>query len=192
MNQPTLPNLNRANHAHLGREFERLLEASHEEYKVRKLAIIEKNPIEWKYCGRSDYDYLSQNRSADLTAKTNTGRFIKRAQSDVDYSGTLKGGRSINFDAKQTGGKSFPLSNVEKHQIRNLREKAEMGAISGLMIYFTELERIFFVSAQAVAKIYDAIITGGRKSLSIEYCEGEGVEIPKRGNQIDWLKVLNK
>ena len=58
-------------------------------------------------------------------------------QSTVDYTGTLKGGKSIAFDAKETRSKtSFPLANIEDHQLAYLIFQRALEGIAFFMIHF--------------------------------------------------------
>jgi Penicillin-binding protein-related factor A, putative recombinase len=191
MKQPTLPGTNRANHAHLGRNLEDLLDRTHSVYAVQKKANIEKNPVEWVYTSQSQYNTLRNNR-ADIVAVTNNARYIKRKKSDVDYAGVVApSGRFITFDAKETTGKSFPLSNVAEHQIQTLLKKAECGALAGLMIYFSDLDRLFFLEIDYVdAANIEMLYKKGRKSIPLADCIDLGTEIPIHGNLADWYSVL--
>lgn len=63
-----------------------------------------------------------------------TGR--KERAAWVDYSGMIQGGRAVALEAKETkaAGPSFPMSNVQPHQVERLRDAHNMGAISALYI----------------------------------------------------------
>lgn len=189
MTQPTLPGQKTISHAHLGRDLEDLLSRTHETYKIQNVADIEKNPVEWRYCGKSEYDKLSAAR-ADLVAVTNNGRYIKRVKSDVDFAGVAKG-RFVTFDAKETVDKNLALSRIQDHQLRTLLQKERCGGIAGLMILFSSLDRLFFVSASIVDRAtIEMLYKRGRKSLSLVDCEVKGKEIPIKNNMVDWLKIL--
>jgi len=191
MNQQNLPGTKHQSHAHRGATLEDLLSRTHEYYRARNLAQIEKQAVEWRYTGLSEYNNLAV-KSGELCAKTNTGRYIKKVKSDVDFVGIIAGcGRFVCFDAKQTAEKSLPLSNVADHQIRTLLQKERCGAVSGLMILFSSLNRLFFVPAAVVdAAIIEMLYRKGRKSLSLADCIEKGREIEIKGNLADWLRVL--
>jgi recombination protein U len=176
--------------AHLGRDFERMLEQAHEVYAVKKIADVKKNPTEWRYTNKTAYDKMRAYR-ADLVAITNTGRYIKRVKSNIDFSG-VAGGRYVTFDAKQVSRQNFPLSNLYEHQLENLYFAEQCGAISGLMIHFTEYKRTFFVPAKYAQTVSDQmLLKGGKKSISLGDCEENGVEVPKTAMiECDWFSVL--
>lgn len=192
--QPTLPGAKHVSHSNLGATLETMVDTANHYYKVKNIAHITKNPVEWRYTNLSQYKALA-NARADLAAVTNTGRFIKRVKSDVDFSGSVKtagGGRYICFDCKQFQGKSFPLANVEDHQIRTLADFAKCGAISGLLLLFTDLNRAFFVSAQLVDECAAAMLyKGARKSLSLLQCENDGIEIYSNAGIFDYLAAMS-
>lgn len=178
------------NHTHLGREFERMLEQAHAVYAVKKMADVKKNPVEWKYISKSGYDKMKHYRQ-DFVAQTNTGRFIMRVKSNIDFSG-VAGGRHVMFDAKQVSRMNFPLADLPEHQLRTLLFSERCGAISGLMIYFSTYKRTFFVPAGYVDRVgTQMLVKGGKKSISLSDCGENGTEIPKTAMiECDWLSVL--
>ena len=188
--QPPLPGQKKsATHSGRGREFEQMLNSTHRFYAFSGLAAIKQNPVEWKYCDRRTFDFL-KNSGGDLVAQTNSGRFIKRVKSQVDFSGVARG-RHYEFDAKQTQGKSLPMANVERSQIRHITDAAACGAVAGLMIYFTDLKRVFFLRAEFVGEcVENMLFKKARKSISLSQCETSGVEITVRENLVDYLAVL--
>jgi len=103
----------------------------------------------------------------EMTAK---GLIVK--QSTVDYSGTVYGGLSINYDAKETESKtSFPLSNIKEHQLNYLLFEYNLGAISFFMIHFKKVynEKVFIVPVTFIKKFWDkAVFSNGRKSIPLK------------------------
>ena len=101
-------------------------------------------------------------------------------------------GRAISFDAKEIKGKSLHLGNIESHQIETLRQAEEAGAISGLMIMFSDLQRVFFVPASVVEKVHlEMLYSKGAKSLSLSLCESDGREIQIVGGLVEYLEVIS-
>lgn len=189
--QPELPGVKSLSHSNRGRELEDLLERTHHFYAVRKLAFISKNPVEWRYVNQSHYNTF-RDSSADFVAKTNRGLYLKKFKSDVDFSGVIAPtGRMVIFDSKQIKGKSLPLGNIAEHQIRTLSQNESCGAIAGIIILFSDLERVFFVFASVVQKAqFMMLYHRGAKSLSLVLCETDGIEIPVKNNLVDWLAEL--
>jgi recombination protein U len=176
--------------AHLGRDFERMLEQAHAVYAARKIADVKKNPAEWKYTNQQAFEKMRAYR-ADLVARTNTGRYIKRVTSNVDFSG-VAAGCYVMFDAKQVSRHSFPLSDLPEHQLQTLFFAEQCGAVSGLMIHFTSHRRTFFISAGYVNQVAtDMLVKRGKKSIALSECEQYGVEIPRTPMvECDWFEVL--
>jgi len=84
-----------------------------------------------------------------------TRKGLVAKQSTVDYTGTLKGGKSIAFDAKETRSKtSFPLANIEEHQLAYLQFQQKLGGIAFFMIHFKTMypEKAFITPLSLIEK----------------------------------------
>lgn len=84
-----------------------------------------------------------------------TRKGLVAKQSTVDYTGTLKGGKSIAFDAKETLSKtSFPLANIEDHQLAYLSFQQKLGGIAFFMIHFKSVypEKVFITPISLIEK----------------------------------------
>lgn len=141
-----------------GKEFEEIVEAACEQYFVDKVAKIEKTPEPIKQLGP-----MQKN-----------GRFIavyeKAAQ--VDYKGTLKGGRTVCFDAKHTESDRIQRSAISDDQEDCLDGYMEMGATCFVLVSFGF--RSFFKVPWGVWKNMKQIY--GRKYLKPEDIEQYRVE----------------
>ena len=60
--------------------------------------------------------------------------YTKRAQ--ADFCGTMKGGRSIRFEAKQTYSDRFERRRVKEEQMNDLREHERLGALCFVLLCF--------------------------------------------------------
>lgn len=189
--QQNLPGTKHVSHANLGKNFETMLSKTHAEYAARKLAQIDQNPLQWVYINESQFRTFADS-TYEIVAKTNRGNFLKKAKSNIDFSGVIAPhGKAVHFDAKQTKGKSFPLSNLQKHQLDTLIGKEQLGAVAGIMLYFSELNRVFFVRAKILdAAFIEMLYKGGRRSLSLAQCEENAVEIDVKGYFVDWLRKI--
>ena len=100
----------------------------------------------------------------ELTAK---GLIAK--PSTVDYSGTMQGGLSIDYDAKETESKtSFPLANIKEHQLNYLKLKSQLGGVTFFMIHFKKVYKddVFITPISLIDKYWhDATFKNGRKSI---------------------------
>lgn len=105
-----------------GGTFENLIEASCQWYEMRGQLKANKTPEPMK----------------PISAPDAQGRFracyTKKAQ--VDFSGTLQGGRSVRFEAKQTNTDRFERSRLTDDQMKDLRGHQEMGARCFVLLCF--------------------------------------------------------
>ena len=110
--------------------------------------------------------------------------------STTDYNGIYKG-KYIDFEAKETTSKtSFSLANIHPHQIKHLIDVKSHGAISFLIVRFTNLDRTYIL----LTKDLDEFIKNNkRKSIPLNYFEKYGTIIKmKYSPRIDYLKEIDK
>tara|TARA_Y100000034_G_C6795341_1_gene356424 strand:- start:583 stop:942 length:360 start_codon:yes stop_codon:yes gene_type:complete len=101
-----------------GNELEKKANKANLGYRKRKEALILKVPVPILY----------------------TAKGLVVQQSTVDYTGLIKGGKFIAFDAKETQNKtSFPLRNIHEHQLNYLELVEELGGIAFFLIHFKKL-----------------------------------------------------
>lgn len=193
---------NVANHSNLGKEFEEELAAVHALYLRQGVVDVVQNPNAWDFArGREFHNYrLKFDKGERTAAKTGDGRYLMRVYSDVDFSGG-NGRLTFCFDAKETKGERFPLSNIKPQQIVRLRQSARCGTIAGTLIKFSELDRVFFAPIVYLEKRFEqwTIASYGKRrakpgvaSVSISEFEQHGVEIFRHKNSRlwDWFAVL--
>ena len=93
-------------------------------------------------------------------------------QSTTDYNGVYKG-KYIDFEAKSTINKtSFPLSNIEKHQIQHLKNVIQNKGIAFFIIQFSSFNEIYLLDASFVIEFYEK---GDRKSIPYKVVSDKGV-----------------
>ena len=143
-----------------GMNLEEDINLSNEYYSEKGIALITKRPTPINVV---KVDYTKG-------AKITDAYFEK--QSTTDYNGVYKG-RYIDFEAKNTKSKtSFPLSNIEKHQIIHLRRVIEQGGIAFFIIQFQLLNEIYLLDASFVIDFWE---NGDRKSIPYEVFKKEGI-----------------
>ena len=105
-----------------GGHFENMISASCAYYLSRGLAKIEKTPEPMKPLG----------------AKNRQGKFMAcyTKQAQPDYGGTLKGGRSIYFEAKHTDDDRIEQRRLTKEQCDDLEAHHKLGAIAFVLVSF--------------------------------------------------------
>jgi recombination protein U len=95
-------------------------------------------------------------------------------RSTVDFYGTMKGGRSVYFDAKETNEPRFPVANETKlhpHQIEYLGKQHVLGALCFLVVEYTAEQEVYVIPWPVVAKYLKEAAEGGRKSIPIKDCQ---------------------
>ena len=135
---------------------------SNEWYRDQDIAVITKRPTPINIV-KVDY-----SRGARIT----DAYFEK--QSTTDYNGVYKG-RYIDFEAKNTKSKtSFPLSNIEKHQIDHLKRVIKHGGIAFFIIQFQTRQEVYLLDASFVIDFWE---NGERKSIPYDVFLKDGILI---------------
>lgn len=136
-----------------GMALEKRVNACNLIYRKKKLALIEKLELGFRI----------------------TQQGVIPLKSTVDYRGMVKrnnGTIGIAFDAKETKSKtSFPLKNIESHQIEYLRYVDMVGGEAYLLIHFTALheDEAFLVPISFILEYWDAQFESGPKSIKYKY-----------------------
>ncbi len=103
-----------------GGHFERMIEASLRWYEERGYAVVEKTPEPMK----------------PLRPPNNRGQFVacftKSAQ--PDFQGTLRGGRSVVFEAKHTDGDRIDYNRLTDEQLDRLDKHSRLGAAAFVVV----------------------------------------------------------
>ncbi len=145
-----------------GMDLESDINLSNEWYRDQDIAVITKRPTPINIV-KVDY-----SRGARIT----DAYFEK--QSTTDYNGIYKG-RYIDFEAKNTKSKtSFPLANIEKHQIEHLKRVIRHGGIAFFIIQFQARQEVYLLDASFVINCYE---NGERKSIPYETFVKDGILI---------------
>ena len=161
-----------------GMNLEEDINLSNEWYTEQGLALITKRPTPINIV---KVDYTKGARITDA--------YFEK-QSTTDYNGVYKG-KYLDFEAKNTKSKtSFPLSNIEKHQIIHLKRVLEHGGIAFFIIQFQMLNQVYLLDASFVIDFWE---NGGRKSIPIEVFKKEGMLIEQGYNpRLYYLKAVDR
>lgn len=103
-----------------GEHFENIIAASLEWYRLKGMAEIEKTPEPMKPLGKA-------NSKGQFLAC-----FTKAAQ--PDFKGTIRGGRSVVFEAKHTDNDRIEQRAVTDEQERRLERHYKLGAFSFVLV----------------------------------------------------------
>lgn len=150
-----------------GGYFENIISASCDYYLSRGLAKIEKTPEPMKPLG-------AKNRKGQFLAC-----YTKQAQ--PDYGGTLKGGRSIYFEAKHTDDERIEQHRLTQEQQDDLEAHHKLGAIAFVLVSvsLTDFYRVPWPVWRDMAEIY------GRKYMT--HAELSHYEVPATAGFIKFL-----
>ena len=145
-----------------GMNLENDINLSNEWYTTNDIAAITKRPTPINIV-KVDYTH---------GAKIVDAYFEK--QSTTDYNGVYKG-KYIDFEAKNTKNKtSFPLNNIEQHQIDHLKRVIKHGGIAFFIIQFQLLNEVYLLDASFVINFWE---NGERKSIPYDVFKSEGILI---------------
>lgn len=169
--------------ANRGMRFEEAINLSNEYYLNRGLAVIHKKPTPIQIV-KVDYP----RRSAAVIKEA-----YFREASTTDYNGVYQG-RYLDFEAKETQNKqSFPFKNFHPHQIRHMDLCIKQGGICFVLLWFSSLQRCFFLSGSQLIEQWDLQKTSGKKSLPLAFVEKQGIEIiPKIAPRIPYLCAIDQ
>lgn len=151
-----------------GMNFEEEINQSNEYYLNRGLAVIHKKPTPIQIV-KVDYP----RRSAAVIKEA----YFRQA-STTDYNGVYKG-HYLDFEAKETKNKtSFPLKNFHEHQITHMKQCLQQKGICFVLLWFSSLNRCFFLSAECLVDYWKNQSLAGKKSITLTQIEQSGIEVP--------------
>ena len=149
-----------------GSTLEELVNRTNEYYREKGLALIQKIPTP-----------ITPVRM-DKESRHITLAYFEQ-QSTVDYIGAVQG-IPVCFDAKECHADTFPLANVHPHQIRFMKEFGIQGGIAFLLIFYSHLDRFYYLPYRELAAFWQRMEEGGRKSFRRDELS-QGIYLPHRG-----------
>lgn len=166
------------NYRNRGMSLEDDINSTNDFYRLTNRAIIYKKPTPITI---SKVEYNSKKE-----------RVIKEAYfkipSTTDYNGIYKS-KYIDFEAKETKQKYFPLINIHKHQIDHLKKVYEHGAIAFLIVRFTTLNETYYLDIKDLTYYLDNV----KKSfISHDFFKEKGHLIKEKFNpRINYLNTID-
>lgn len=169
-------NIIKNSYANRGMGLESDINITNEYYKINNKAYIYKKPTPIKLV-KVDYKIGKITEAYFDTPST------------TDYNG-IYNGKYIDFEAKETTSKtSFSLSNIHSHQIRHLIDVKNAGAISFLIVRFTNLNETYLLKSEDLEYF---INNNERKSIPISFFKNYGKIIKiKYSPRIDYLEIID-
>ena len=147
-----------------GSRFEALIEKACDRYRKEGLAIIYKN--------------IEPLRPSGKFGKGGAISAYYQKKSVPDFTGVLKGGQAIMFEAKHVSGKpSIPFSRLQEHQERYLIDFEAMGAQSYVLIGF-DMTDFYMIP---IDDYLNFKANNGKKSLNKNEIEDYRVEKTEKG-----------
>lgn len=165
--------------AHRGMSLEEDISLSNEYYLQHDKAVIYKKPTPIQIV---KVDYPRREAAKIVEA-------YYKIPSTTDYNGVYKG-YYVDFEAKETKAKTFPFSNIHKHQIEHLEKVIHHGGIAFVIIAFTSLNEVYLIDASDMIEAYRH---SQRKSMTYETIKSVG-HLITQGYQprLDYLKVIDE
>ena len=159
-----------------GSAFEEMINFTNEDYRQKKLALIQKVPTPI-----TPVQIDPEKRHITLA-------YFDR-QSTVDYIGAVQG-IPVCFDAKECRTDTFPLANVHEHQVQFMQDMEDQDGISFLLIYYTEKQECYYLPFRDLRMFWDRMLKGGRKSFTFDEIDRNyRVEI-KNGSYVHYLEAI--
>ena len=162
-------------HANRGAGLENLIDLTNKQYRNQGVALIDKVPNAW---------------TVQRAGKRIVSAFPER-KTGVDYVG-VSHGKAIALEAKSTTNRtSFPLSMIQDHQIKYLKEHKNQGGVAFFIVEFSKLDEIYYVPFEFVMVWLKMAEDGGRKSIPyqefVNQCE---LLFSEKGYVLHYLKSV--
>lgn len=120
-------------------------------------------------------------------------------KSTVDFSGELRGGQHVAFDAKDCAGKRIELDRLQTHQLQHLEEIDALGGLAFVLVRF-ERRTVYMIPVEAWRWAVEAHRAGhevcvesigwtatGKASINMKELPAEW-----RADGYDWAAVLRR
>jgi len=162
--------------ANKGKALEELIKYQNQLYATRKIANIQKISTPWKVI-RNGKDIISAH---------------PEEKSTLDFRGTVKGGLSVSFDAKESEvEQGLPLKYIEPHQIDYMRFALELGEKTFILCHIKPINRHFIIGGGVVVGCWDEWQKnkGKRGYNTIPVDMMDVIKTGPHGNVLDYLPV---
>jgi len=167
------------NYANRGMSLENDLNLTNTYYLDNDIAVIYKKPTPIKIV----------KVCFDIQKNATIREAYFKLPSTTDYNGLYKG-QYIDFEAKEVKGKkSFPLTNINKHQISHIRSIIKHRGIAFIIVRFTNLNKTFVLKGEDLISFIDK---DQLKSIPLSLFEGLGYVIHESYMpRLDYIKIID-
>ncbi len=159
-----------------GSELEELINRTNEEYREKKLALIQKIPTPI-----TPVEFDKDSRTIKLA--------YFEQKSTVDYIGAVQG-IPVCFDAKECAVDTFTLRNIHEHQVAFMKEFEEQGGISFFLIHYTEKNTFYYLTFRRLHEFWKRWESGGRRSFRYEETDDRYFITPTAGMFLPFLDAV--
>lgn len=112
-------------------------------------------------------------------------------KSTVDYIGAVQG-IPICFDAKECSKDTFALANIHEHQVAFMEEFERQGGISFIIIFYSHLDKFYYLTFKQLKEFWDRMNNGGRKSFRMDEIDESYFLPQKNGVFVPYLDGIKK
>lgn len=161
-----------------GSALEEMVNRTNETYREKGLALIQKIPTP-----------ITPIEMDQKTRHITLAYFDQK--STVDYIGACQG-IPICFDAKESATETFSLQNIHEHQIQFMSDFKNQGGVAFFLIYFSKLEKLYFMPIEDMVVFTDRAKNGGRKSFRRDELKDEYYLSKKPGVMVPYLDMIDK
>lgn len=162
-------------HANRGQSFENVIEQSNTQYRAKGWAVMQKVATPWKIL----------RKGAQIVSA------FPEKKSTVDFVGVANG-KPIAFDAKSTQNRtSFPLANVEEHQMLFLQNFHNHGGKAFFLLQFVKHEKVYLIPFTHMRSYWNIARKGGRKSIPFDDMQRFPEVRTGRGITLDYLSYID-
>lgn len=161
-----------------GSTLEELINRTNEVYLEHHLCLVQKIPTPITPI------------SMDKSHKQITLAYFEQ-KSTVDYIGAVQG-IPICFDAKECAKDTFALANIHEHQVSFMEEFERQGGIAFLIIFYSHMNKFYYMRFEELKKFWDRMNDGGRKSFRLDEIDEDYYLPSKNGVFVPYLDGIKK
>ncbi|MCR4798712.1 MAG: Holliday junction resolvase RecU [Lachnospiraceae bacterium] len=159
-----------------GSTLEEFINQTNEMYRQNHLALIQKIPTP------------ITPMTIDKETRHITLAYFDQ-KSTVDYIGAVQG-IPVCFDAKECKLDTFPMHNIHAHQMEFMRQFEEQEGIAFFLIYFSHIERFYYLTYEMADQFWQRSQNGGRKSFRREELKEEYYFTSRPNLPVPYLDML--
>src|SRR5699024_2766247 len=160
-----------------GSLLEELINRTNEQYREKKLALIQKVPTP-----------ITPIKIDKESRHITLAYFEKK--STVDYIGVVQS-IPVCFDAKECHSDAFPLANIHEHQVRFMQDCESQGGVAFVLLYFDGLDAFYYLRFEEMMRFWERGASGGKKHFRFDELDQKWIlTLERDGVLLPYLKGL--